>query len=297
MGKRFLAIIVLAVCLLWPAPPRNALHVMDVGQGDAILLTTTAGHSMLVDGGPDAGLMSELGRDLNGNRLDLMVVTHYDADHVSGFPAVLKAYQVQEIWLPPAEPTTVIGQTVKQQALEEGALIRTPVLGDTLQLDDFQVQVLSPDFSQPRSPDTPTNDLAYILGVTLGETNVLLTSDAPKQRIEQAWEWWKLTAKDNDLSLEVLKVGHHGSKTSTNLELLQDLQPSQAIISVGAHNRYHHPATETMHALEYLDIPTWRTDQQGSEDLLLYADGQTAPDHRLPGILAVLHDLVSGVLY
>jgi competence protein ComEC len=282
----------LAACLLWPLPPRNELHVIDVGQGDAILLTTAAGHSMLVDGGPDESLLSDLGRDLNGNRLDLMVITHYDADHVSGFPAVLKNYQVQEIWLPPVEPTTEIGHKVKQLAVAEGALIRTPVVGDTLQLDDFHITVLAPDFSQPASPDTPTNDLAYVLGVSLGTTDILLSSDAPKERLEQAWTAWNL-----DSPLEVLKVGHHGSKTSTDLNLLQMLRPQQSIISVGAHNRYHHPAVDTLQVLDYLHIPIWRTDEQGSADLFIYPNGHTAPDHRLPGILAVLHDLVCGVLY
>lgn len=292
MGKRVLAIIGLAACLLWPLPPRNELHVMDVGQGDAILLTTAAGHSLLVDGGPDAGLLEEMSRYVSGDQLDLMVVTHYDADHVSGFPAVLKRYQVAEIWLPSVEPTTSLGQQVKALAVQEGALVRTPVVGDQIQLDDFHLQVLSPDLSQPVASDTPTNDLAYILGVTLGTTNLLLTSDAPVERIQQAWTQWSI-----EPPLEVLKVGHHGSKTSTTFELLQQLQPEQAVISVGVGNRYRHPATEVLLALDAVGIPVWRTDQQGSFDLLLYPDGRTVLDHRLPGLLAVLHDLVFSVLY
>lgn len=286
MVKRILAIIGLAVCLLWPAPPRNELHVIDVGQGDAILLTTAGGHSLLMDGGPDANLLGDLSRDLRGHTLDVMVVSHYDADHVSGFPAVLRAYQVKEIWLPALAPTTQVGLEVYRLSQAEGAVLRTPVVGDTLHLDDFQIQVLAPDLTQPASADSSTNDLAYVLGVSLGATNVLLTADAPSERTQQAWARWTQTGTDFVAPLEVLKVGHHGSRTSTTAPLLKQLSPQVAVISVGARNRYHHPSPETMQALTAQYIPTWRTDQQGSFDLLLYPDGRTTLDHRFPGILA-----------
>lgn len=289
MGKRFLGIIILASLLLLPPPPANELQVLDVGQGDSILLTTDEGHVMLVDGGTAGSVLLPLSA-ASVDEIDILVATHYDADHAGGLVDVLQAYTVHEVWLPSVEPHTQTAHSLWQLTQQEGAQVRFPQAGDHFNLDDLTITVLSPDSHTPVSADTATNDQALVLGVSLGQTNVLLTSDAPTERLQAAWERWlsddQTEGPTLSLPLEILKVGHHGSKTSTTSALVQQLQPQLAVISVGARNRYGHPARQTLQALERASVPTIRTDQQGTVSLLLYADGRVAYESRPPGLLA-----------
>lgn len=280
MGKRILGIIILVLFVVVPGPSANRLLVLDVGQGDAIVLTTKQGQSVLVDGGPDDGWLTDLHRFVPGDVLDLLVISHYDADHIAGLLAVFDQYSVTHIWLPEVLPHTHGAWEVRQAALAEGAQVVNPKLGDRLILGQLSLEVLSPDPLAPVSSDTPSNDQAYVIGVSLGETHMLLTSDAPEARISQAWSFWN---KESDL--EVLKVGHHGSNTSTSLELITQLQPELAIISVGQKNRYHHPAQSTLDALQQAGVPIWRTDQQGTANVVLNSDGTLSQDTFVPGIV------------
>lgn len=284
MGKRLFGVIVLAGLFLLPLPPANELHVLDVGQGDAILLTTDQGHSMLIDGGPSGSVLLPLSAT-GVDEINILVVTHYDADHAGGLNDVLQAYPVHEVWLPQTEPQTETGLRLLQLAEAEQAQVRFPQAGDHFTLDEFSISILSPDPTIPTSSDTATNDQALVLGISLGETDIFLTSDAPVSRLGSAWERW-LKASGVNVPLEVLKVGHHGSKTSTTGRFINQIRPQLAIISVGERNRYKHPAPETLQALGQASIPTLRTDQVGTVSILLYPDGKIALENRPPGILA-----------
>lgn len=287
MGKRLLGIIVLAGLLLLPPPPANGLYILDVGQGDSILLTTDQGHTLLVDGGAPGSVLLPLSA-VGVDEIDILVATHYDSDHAGGLIDVLESYTVHEVWLPSVEPHTQIAERLWQLAQAENAQVRFPQAGDHFTFDAFNISVLSPDPNAPPSSDTSTNDQALVLGVSLGVTDVFLTSDAPASRLQSAWERWLDEEAGSALSLplEILKVGHHGSKTSTTTALVTQLQPQLAVISVGARNRYGHPSAQTLQALEQAGVPVQRTDQQGTVAVLLYPDGSFAYENRPPGILA-----------
>ncbi|MEK7539620.1 MAG: MBL fold metallo-hydrolase [Patescibacteria group bacterium] len=289
MGKRLLGIIVLAGLLLLPPPPANGLYLLDVGQGDAILLTTDQGHTLLVDGGAPGSVLLPLSA-VGVGEIDILVATHYDADHAGGLIDVLETYTVHEVWLPSVEPHTETAERLWQLVQAENAQVRFPQAGDHFTLDAFNISVLSPDPNAPPSSDTSTNDQAVVLGVSLGITDIFLTSDAPASRVQSAWERW-LSETPPSLPLEILKVGHHGSTTSTTTALVTQLQPQLAVISVGVRNRYGHPAAQTLQTLEQAGVPVQRTDQQGTLRFLVYPDGRVAQENRPPGILAWLQYL------
>lgn len=280
MGKRLLAIIVLATLFFIPPPTQNKFVVLDIGQGDSLLIETAQHHSVLIDGGPSENVLAELPEHFSGDHIDLIVATQYDADHSSGLIAVLEQYQVAEVWLPVIPPQTQTGNRLYAAAQAEGAKVKIPQLGDRYTFDNFTLTVLSPDPTDTQSEDTLTNDHSTILGVSFGTTDLLLTADAPTKKISQAFQRWTTLT----LPLEVLKVGHHGSRTATSVDLLKQLSPQQAVISVGENNSYGHPHPETLQALEQTHIPYSRTDQQGSLEFWLTPDGGVTTHSLLPGV-------------
>ena len=238
------------------------VHFLDVGQGDAAALRTPAGHWVLIDGGPrtpqgDAGRRVVLPflRRLGAGALALMVATHGDADHLGGLPAVLEALPPKVV-LEPGEP---LGRPLYLEFLadveRDRATWHPARAGDRVELDGVTFEVLSPDSTWAAQPED-VNEHGVVLLVTYGSTRLLFQADAGLP-VEA-----RLHGRVGHV--DVLKVGHHGSRSATSDAWLDELAPAEAVISVGAHNTYGHPAPEVVARLLQHHVMTLRTDRLGT---------------------------------
>jgi competence protein ComEC len=250
-GVGALAVVALPVSLLpLRGPGELRVDMLDVGQGDAILLTTPHGHQVLVDGGPSGiELARELGATLPhwDRTLDLLVLTHPQQDHVAGFVEVLRRYDVGDI----AESGVENDSALYRLYAGEGPARNLHRQGDTWELDGVRFEVLWPPFGS--EPPKELNDASLVLRVTYEGVSMLLTGDieAKVQRELMA---------SMDVTADILKVPHHGSKTS-DAPFFAAVDPALALISVGAENGFGHPHEETLEALA--DRPLYRTDLDG----------------------------------
>ncbi len=254
-------------------PGQFEIHVIDVGQGDAIALRTPRGRWVVVDAGRtwqggDAGRRAVIPYIQRiGGPVALFVLSHPDADHVGGAPSVLEALRPALWW----DPGFVHGSAVYRDALavaeQRGITWQRVVAGDSLSLDGVTLTVLGPDSAWMANEDNP-NDASVVLMVQHGGVRALLTGDA-----EVAQEAWLVKRYGSALNATILKVGHHGSKTSSTSALLDAVQPQIALISVGAGNTYGHPAPSVLDALRTRQVDILRTDRDGA--IVVRSDGRS----------------------
>jgi competence protein ComEC len=205
-------------------------------------------------------------------RLDVVLLTHAHSDHIGGMGAVLRDLRPRELWLS-VEPGNSPGlQALLAEARELGITIRHLHAGDVFAWSGIQAAVLAPEAGYANA-GAPVNDDSLVLRLDYQRASVLLEGDA-----EAASEATML-AQHRVTPATLLKVGHHGSKTSTNPDFLAAVAPRDAVISVGRHNTFGHPRAEVLARLEAAHIKTFRTDRMGAETFLLAPDGtiSTAP--------------------
>lgn len=236
---------------------------LDVGQGDAAVIQC-GGQSMLIDGGkPEKSSYIYAWLQQHGlNYLDVIVATHVDADHIGGLSGALNYASVGTAYCPVTTGTTETFQSFVKYLAQRDKQITVPTAGETFALGGAQVQILGP---LHRAEDS--NDNSIVLKVSFGATSFLFTGDA-----ERAEEQDLLNAGVN-LQSTVLKVGHHGSDTSTSYPFLRAVAPQYAVISVGAGNSYGHPTEAVLSRLRDAGVTTFRTDMQG--EITAVSDGQT----------------------
>mgnify|MGYP001619544675 CR=1 FL=1 len=240
------------------------LHVyfLDVGQGDGILINFN-GNQVLIDGGPDNKVLQELGRVMpfNDRSIDLVVLTHPDADHINGLIKVLERYEIANILENPFEEHNTPTYQ-KWNELKTEAKITQAEWGQTIDLGSgAYLEVLYPvsiDVDQSK-----TNNNSIIAKLVYGENELLLTGDI-EAKIER-----ELVGRGINIDADLLKVPHHGSKTSTTDEFLDAITPEAAFIQVGTDNRYGHPHSTVLERLDSHGIKYHRTDIDGAIELLL----------------------------
>jgi competence protein ComEC len=263
----------LAAGLLWwaaltPSSDRLTVTVMDVGQGDAILIQSPAGHRILVDGGPSGRAISEaLGRETPfwDKGLDLVVLTHPEEDHLNGLVTVLERYDVERILASPAETDSAAYDAWRQAAEREGAPYYQAAPGEWFDLGrGARLEVLGPPTDLIQEGGDKLNNNCVVLRLTWGGVSFLLTGDLEKAGEEA------LLDQGEELRSTVLKVAHHGAADATSASLLAAVHPAVAVISVGADNWFGHPSPQVLERLS--DSLVYRTDLNGR--VKLSTDGE-----------------------
>ena len=239
------------------------VHFLNVGQGDSAIIVCD-GEAMIIDGGPvnmSSYVYSYIKNTLQINRIKIMVASHPHEDHIGGLAAVLNAVPVDLILSPVMEWDSFPFSNIKRYADLQATPITVPIDGDEYQLGGATVTVL---LCYPEA--WSENDMSIVLRVDYGDNSFLFTGDA------ESMSEYILLDSGMTLQATVLKVGHHGSRTSSTLEFLHAVSPTYAIISCGKNNSYSHPHPETIASLSAIDACILRTDICG--EITCYGDGQ-----------------------
>lgn len=237
------------------------IHFIDVGQADSALVTCD-GHSMLIDGGnaDDSNLVySVLQRETKGH-LDYVIGTHAHEDHIGGLSGAFEADTADVTFCPVTEYDSKAFRNFKARADERGGGITVPEVGDTFTLGEATVTIVAVN-----SVPEDTNNTSIVIRIVYGDTSFLFTGDAEQETEE------KILESDQDIESTVLKVGHHGSSTSTSQAFLDAVSPTYAVISCGKDNSYEHPHSETLAKLASAGVEVFRTDELG--DIYCTSDG------------------------
>ncbi len=237
------------------------VHFFDVGQGDCQFLEFPDGTTMLIDAGPtDAGegvvqKIKELGHD----SIDILVASHPDSDHIGGLRYPLREMKVGEVWAPDASKDTYAYEKFLKAVDGQGLTINKAESDTTIREGEgYSIEFLGPDMSRQRD-DLDSNSFSTIIRVQFGDTSFLFTGDAYKDQIDRAEEDY----------VDVLKVAHHGSYSGTDEKLIEQIQPSIAIIQYAEDNPYGYPHDEVRAALE--GVPTYGNAENG--DITVTSDG------------------------
>lgn len=239
------------------------VYFLDVGQGDAIIIESNK-HYMLIDAGDndDGNFLVNYLKDLNVEKLDFVIGTHPHSDHIGGLDDVINDFSIGKIILPNISHNTKTFEDVLDAISNKGLKITKPKVGTEYSLGDASFTIIAPN------KDTYRNLNNYSVGIKLtnGKNSFVLYGDA---EIEAEYD-----ICDNGINIQadVLKLGHHGSSTSTSEAVLKAVKPSYAIVSAGINNQYGHPHDETLQKLIDNDIKLFRTDLQGN--IIAFSDGE-----------------------
>lgn len=270
MKKRFFALLLilslfLSGCAIRIDPAQSGepgsgdgltIHFIDVGQADCALLEC-GGAYMLIDGGnrEDGQLVVSYLEQQGVETLTAVVCTHAHEDHVGGLPSVLAVYPTEAVYAPTSTYSSKIFDKFLYYTDQQGLSVTIPAPGDTFPLGDAVLTVLGPVTSYPDA-----NNTSIVLKAEYGDTAFLFTGDMESQAENDMLDYWEGRM---DFACDVLKVGHHGSDTSTSYRLLNDVRPTYGVISVGEGNDYGHPHKEPMSRLNQAEVIVLRTDELG----------------------------------
>lgn len=260
----------LAVAAVVLQPPKTdgkgSIAMLNIGQGDSFLITSPSGTQLLIDGGKDAAVLSELVRVMpQGDRsIDVVIATHPDADHVGGLAKVLDRYSIGLFLTSGVNGDTDLYKNLLRQVSGKHIPAYFVRKGMSLALDSHTAfKVLFPD----RDTTTWETNTASVVGrLQMGNRSALFTGDSPI-----SVEHYLAITDPKNIDVDILKLGHHGSKTSSSEEYLKATSPTLALISAGVNNRYGHPNAQVLDRLNTLKIPFVSTQDKGT--VMLTAEG------------------------
>ncbi|MBI2628088.1 MAG: MBL fold metallo-hydrolase [Candidatus Niyogibacteria bacterium] len=272
----FLGLLLTATFFVWYAvfaesDQRLTVAFLNVGQGDAILVDTPNNQQILIDGGPNKQVLAELSKVLPfyDRSIDVVIATHSDQDHISGLLDVLERYEVDFVMEPGVESETTVYKEFEKLVDEKQIKKILARRGMKLRLsDNAYLLILFPDRDVLKMD---TNDASIVAKLVYGNASFLFTGDSPK-KIEGYLVSVDKNLPAGELDVDVLKAGHHGSKTSSLESFVEYASPKYAIISAGKNNRYGHPHQEVMDILAKFGVKILRTDLLGS--IIMKSDGE-----------------------
>ncbi len=260
--------ITLFFALIFSTPRTLQVTFFDVGQGDAVLIEAPNGNQLLYDAGPPSGaLVRQLSRVLPfwDHSIDVAVFSHPDMDHIGGFPDVFKRYDIGAVLESGAHSENGVYDKTEQSIIDENSAHIIARKGMSIILGDGVVaDVLYPDQD---TTHMETNSASIVLRVRYGTTAFLLSGDLPQKQEEYVAREF-----GDGLHSQVLKLGHHGSRTSSSPYWMSAVSPDVAVISAGKDNRYGHPHKEVLELLTKMKIPYLETFQEG--DIMFASDGE-----------------------
>lgn len=244
-----------------PSNDELVAHFIDVGQGDANFIELPNGEVMLID----AGIAStgddivEYIENLGYDTIDYVVSTHPHADHIGGMAEIIEAFDIESVYMPRAVSTSKTYENLLETIQDKGLSIKTGRAGvEVLNEEDLDIVMVAPNSDDYSN----LNNYSIVLKITYGDVSFLYTGDAEEESLEEI---------TSDIEADVLKVGHHGSDTSTSEEFLEKVNPQYAVISVGEGNSYGHPAASTIELLQEYTNNIYQTDLNGT--VVISTDG------------------------
>ncbi len=244
-------------------------YFLNVGQGDAILIRTPNGKNILIDGGPDRKILAELKEVMPffDNTVDYMMFTHPDKDHFEGLIHVLKKYPVKQILFTGVYKNNYLSNAFFKAAREKNIKITVVDEKSDISLaDGTTIDIVFP-FHQTLAAQKATNNSSLIINIIYGNNKILLTGDSEIDTEE------KLLAASSKIDADILKVGHHGSKTSSSMDFLKVVTPKYSVIEVGKDNQYRHPHQSTLENLKKMGSKIFRTDLDGRIEFIMSKTG------------------------
>lgn len=248
-------------------PTQLCVVFLDVGQGDAIFIQSPSGMQMLIDTGRDESVLRGLGDVMKwGDReIEYILLTHPDADHIGGAGEVLERFNVSHVIRTENESDTSLWGSTEELIEREGAPVTMARRGQTFDLGGgVKLEILFPD-TDPTKMESNTSSI--VARLIYGDTAFMLTGDSPKS-IEE----YLVLVEGEHLKSDVLKAGHHGSRTSTSELFLAEVDPDFAVISAGKDNSYGHPHLEVTDALFNYGVETFNTAEVGN--VVFWSDGK-----------------------
>lgn len=241
------------------------VYFLDVGQGASQLLITPSGKTMLIDAGNNdkEQKMLDYMKKYRIDKLDVVIGTHPDADHIGGLDKVIDHIPVDAIYMPKVQSNTKTFESLLRSIKNKGLKVKTAKSGLSWDLDD-QVHV---DMLAPTGTYEDTNNMSAVVKVTYGQNSFLLTGDAEAESEKD------MIASGANLQADVLLVGHHGSNSSTTAKFLKQVHPKYAVIQVGEGNSYGHPKPKVLDRLQQQGVEVYRNDKQGTVEVT--SDGRS----------------------
>lgn len=273
-------VLVLTLCttivwylLLQHKNPVLRVAFLDVGQGDSVLIESPTGKRLLIDGGPDGSVLRELPKVIPwySRTIDVVLATHPDADHIGGLSDVLRRYTVQYIIDNSVQHESPAVESFLAFSADEDALVRGLMRGDAIDLGGgVRVDVLFPDRDMTTAE---TNMASIVLRVSYGEHSFLLSGDSPS-----GIEKYLVSQEGTRLQSTVLKAGHHGSNTSSDVLFVGTVSPQYVIYSRGCDNRYGHPHQQVLDIFSRFEVTAYDTCTDGT--VVFETDGTMLSVHR-----------------
>lgn len=243
--------------------PKLQIHYIDVGQADAILIKQGE-HAMVIDAGKNdtEDMVVSYLNDQGINKLDYAIGTHVHEDHIGGMDKVVESFKIDNILFPKQVSTTKAFERFVIAVKNKNMQLYAPKVGEKFEFGEASFQIIAPNSDLYKE----ANDYSIVVKLTYKNKSFLFMGDAESTSEEE------ILNNGLDIKCNVLKIGHHGSKTSTFKKFLEKASPDVAVLTTGKDNDYKHPAKKTMNRLQERNIPVYRTDESGT--IVLNCDGE-----------------------